>query len=97
MGDLCLNLSAVKPNFLPAAKALDKNGDGQVCQSENPLISTEDFQDFVSLASKPVVKGEKWGDHDLETPTGQRWGTAPTKKPASPEGKEIAPKGGQRW
>ncbi|OGC24910.1 hypothetical protein A2291_02090 [candidate division WOR-1 bacterium RIFOXYB2_FULL_42_35] len=57
MGDLCINTGDVKPGFKKAVKALDKNKDGKTCQSENPGISGEDFQDFVSLVGKePVIR-----------------------------------------
>lgn len=57
MGDLCVSLSAVKPGFLPAAEALNRNGDDKVCKSENPRISDADFEAFVNtIRIHPAVE-----------------------------------------
>lgn len=57
MGDICISLSAVKSGFLPAAEALNRNGDDKVCKSENPKISYADFEAFVNIVKiTPKVK-----------------------------------------
>ena len=47
-GDLCINLQAVKLEWISSAKALKQGKKGMICASDNPQLKAEDFANWVT-------------------------------------------------
>ncbi len=52
--DLCIRMTAIKPEFKKDAEKLDKSNDKMVCQSETTMGEKE-FADWVNKVKVPVT------------------------------------------